>query len=145
MAKFRPNVGKFWPKREFFKFPQKNKAVIFFWLQRLGFLQKIRKFQCAVFGKNAKNTHFRVFWAKKANFGPFVAKKRKRHFFTHFLVIFQYKKSENSNTRIFGKMGTYGRTHGRTEANPKVHRLCRETKKEGKNLILSHVKRIKGD
>ena len=75
LAKFRPNLGQFWPKRAIFQIYLKNQSRNIFGLQRLGFLQKIMKFQCAVFEKNAKNPHFWVFWAKKANFGPFFAKK----------------------------------------------------------------------
>ena len=65
-----------------------------------------------------KTPHFWAFWAKKADFGPFLAKKgpilefsvkkRKLRFFTHFFFHF----SENSNARLFGKMGTNGRTNG---------------------------------
>ena len=54
------------------------------------------------------------FWTsfdKKGAIFEFSVKKRKRHFFTHFFSIFQYKKSENSNAQIFGEMGTYVRTY----------------------------------
>ena len=54
----------------FFNFRQKSETVIFFRLQRLGFVQKIRKFQCALFEKNAKNLCFLAFWAKKGQIGP---------------------------------------------------------------------------
>ena len=78
-----------------------------------------------------KGRFWTIFGQKGAIF-EFSVKKRKRHFFT-FFFIFQYKKTENSNARIFGKMGTYGRTDermdGRTEANPKVHRLVERPKK----------------
>ena len=69
-----------------------------------------------------KTPHFWAFWAKKADFGPFLAKKgsfsnffgekAKTSLFTYLFFIFQYKKSENSNVQIFGKMGTYKRTYG---------------------------------
>ena len=67
-----PKLGQIWVnfgwKGPFFKFPWKTKAVIFSTLvTRLP--AKIMKFQCAVFGKSAKNPHFWDFWAKKANFG----------------------------------------------------------------------------
>ena len=83
--------------------------------------------------ENPKKPHFWAFWAKKADFWAFLAKKGpfsnfqlKRENVTFLLIffIFQYKKSENSNARIFGKMDT----DERTEVNPKVHQLCRETK-----------------
>ena len=90
--------------------------------------------------KMLKTPHFWVFWAKKADFGPFLAKKgqfsnfrwksENVSFLLIFFFIFQYKKSENSNARIFGKMGTNVHTDRRTEANPKVHRLRQETKNQ---------------
>ena len=74
-----PNIGQIWinidQKASFFKFTRKTKVLIFFGLQRVGFLQKIRKFQRVVFEKMLKTPHIWVFWAKKANFGPFLAKK----------------------------------------------------------------------
>ena len=59
-----PNLGQicvnFGQNRSFLNFRQKSETVIFFRLQRLGFVQKNRKFQCAVFEKNAKNLSFRL-------------------------------------------------------------------------------------
>ena len=113
----------FGQKGPFFKFPWKTKAVIFFGLQTIGFLQKIREFQCAVFEKMLQTPIFGHFGPKKVDFGPFLAKKVpfsnfrwKSENITFLLIffIFQYKKSENSNVRIFRKMGTYVRTNERT-------------------------------
>ena len=81
-----------------------------------------------------KGRFWTIFGQKGAIF-EFSVKKRKRQFLLIFFI-FQYKKSENSNTRIFGKMGTDERTTGRTEVNPKVHRLRREAK----NVYTSFVK-----
>ena len=52
-----------------------------------------------------KDRFWTIFGQKGAIF-EFSVKKRKRHFLVIFFI-FQYKKSENSNARIFGKMGTY--------------------------------------
>ena len=76
-----------------------------------------------------KRPIFDHFWPKKGHFRIF-GEKAKTSLFYSFFFIFQYKKSENSNAQIFGKMGTNVRTDGRTEANPKVHRLHRETKNQ---------------
>ena len=82
-----------------------------------------------IFGVLGQKGRFWTIFGQKGAIFEFSVKKRKRHFSTHFFFISQYKKSENSNPRIFGKMGTDVRTNGQTEANPKVHRLRRETKK----------------
>ena len=128
LAKLRPNLGQYWPKRAIFKFPRKTKAAIFFGLQRLGFLQKIRKFQCTVFEKKILKTpifgYFGPkrpildhFWLKRGHFRIFGEKAKTSRFYS-FFFIFQYKKSENSNARIFGKMGTYVRRNGGESEGP---------------------------
>ena len=61
----------FYQNGSFFNFRQKSETVIFFRLQRLGFVQKIRKFQCMVFNKNAKNLRFWAFLAILAQNGQF--------------------------------------------------------------------------
>ena len=76
------------------------------------------------FRKNAKNPILGVlgqkgrFWTifgQKGAIFEFSEKKRKNvTFLLIFFFIFQYKKSENSNSRIFGKMGTNVRTNERT-------------------------------
>ena len=76
------------------------------------FLQKIRKFQCAVFEKKCKNPHFWEFLAKKANFGQFLAKMDKMGIFKKALGTFlsrlqaltNCKVSEKSNEGIPRKM-----------------------------------------
>ena len=89
-------------------------------------LQLVRACRCE---KNAKNLHFWAFWSKKADFGPFWPKrghflifgeKAKTSLFSSFFVcfIFQYKKSENLNARIFGKMDTDERTNGGESKGP---------------------------
>ena len=83
-----------------------------------------------------KGRFWTIFGQKGAIF-EFSVKKRKCHFFTNFFFIFPYKKSENSNAQIFKKMGTYERLDERTEVNPKVHRLRRETK-NGQNTDLNN-------
>ena len=81
---------------------------------------KIRKFQWAVFEQNVKTP---LFLAKNGPFSNF-------SLFYSIFFIFQYKKSENYKARIFTEMGMYVRTdermNGRTEVNPKVHRLRQE-------------------
>ena len=78
LAKFRPNLGQFWPKRTIFKFPPKSENVSIFRLQRLCFEQKIRKFRCAVLEKNAKTLHFWSFRPKRAILDSFWPKWPKR-------------------------------------------------------------------
>ena len=53
------------------------------------------------------------FWPKRGHFRIFGEKAKTSLFYSVFFI-FQYKKSENSNVRIFGKMGTYERTNKRT-------------------------------
>ena len=60
-----------------------------------------------------KSQFWAIFGQKGAIF-EFSVKKRKRHFFTHFFH-FSILKSENSNARSFGKMGTYVRAYGRKD------------------------------
>ena len=74
-----------------------------------------------------KGRFWTIFGQKVATF-EFSVKKQKSHFFTHFFI-FEHKKSENSNFWENGHV-TYKRTYERTEVNPKVHRLHRETKNQ---------------
>ena len=77
-----------------------------------------------------KGQFWTIFGQKGAIF-EFSVKKRKRHIFTHFLSFFNTKNQKILMRRFSGKWArTDERTDGRTEANPKVHRLRRETKKE---------------
>ena len=85
------------------------------------------------FQKKAKNPIFGHFGPKRPILDHFWPKrghslifgeKAKTSLFYSFFFIFQYKKSENSNARIFGKMGKYGRTN----VWRRIHRLRRETK-----------------
>ena len=106
-SSIQPNLGQIWvnigQKGPFFKFPRKNKAVIFFGLQRLGFLQKIRKFQCGVFEKNVKTPIFGYFgpkrpildhfWPKRGHFRIF-GEKAKTSLFYSFFSFF------NTNKRV---------------------------------------------
>ena len=85
--------------------------------------------------------HFWVFWAKKADFGPFLAKKgpfsnfqRKSEktslFYSFFFSFFNTKNQKILMRRFSGKSArTNGRTDERTEVNPKEHQLRRETNK----------------
>ena len=157
-----PNIGQirinFVQKGPFFKFPWKTKPVIFFGLQRLGFLQKNQEIPTRSFRKKMlKTPHFWAFWAKKADLDHFWPKrghfrifgeKAKTSLFYSFFLIFQYKKSENSNARIFGKMGTYERTNGwkyerrwiqrsiDSVERPKIRQFrLTNLNKSGKNLI----------
>ena len=155
MAKFRPNLGQCWPKRAIFQISQKNQSQNIF-LDCRG-QASCKKFgnSNAQFSKKMLKTpifgYFRPkrpildhFWPKTGHHRIF-REKAKTSPFTHFFLIFQYKKSENSNAQIFGKMGTNVRMNVRTEVNPKVHRLRRETKNQklpmnqseesGENLI----------
>ncbi len=74
MSVNRTKSGQIWvnfgQNGSFLNFPQKSETVIFFRLQRVGFVQKIRRFQCAVFEKNAKNLCFWAFWVKMGQIGP---------------------------------------------------------------------------
>ena len=131
MAKFRPNLGQFWPKRAIFEISQKKRKRHFFRLQRLCFEQKIRKIWCVVLEKNAKNLHFLSFWAKKAHFGQFLAKMAKTvkiikkalgTFFLTFWTLTSYKISEKSDSRFLRKSVTHGRTHARTDVRTRLLR-----------------------
>ena len=115
-AKFGSILAK---KGNFLNFPEKSKPSFFFdsrdqaSCKKLGnsnaqFSKKMRK--TPIFGhfgpkrpildqKGPKRGHFRIF-----------GEKAKTSLFYSFFFIFQYKKSENSNARIFRKIGTYGRT-----------------------------------
>ena len=96
----------------FLNFCQKSETVIFFRLQRLGFVQKIRKFQWALFEKNAKNLRFFGILGQKgpnwAKMGPkwaifeFSVKKWKRHLLTHFFLFFK-TKNQKIPMRGFGE------------------------------------------
>ena len=118
MAKFRPNLGQFWPKRAIFQISLKNQRRNIFWTAEARLPAKIRKFQRAVFEKNAKNPPFlgvlgqkRRFWTifgqKEAIF-EFSVKKRKRHFFTHFFSFFNTK---NQKILMRGFSGKWARTN----------------------------------
>ena len=95
MAKFRPNLGQFWPKWVIFEFSTKKRNRHFFRLQRLGFVQKIRKFRFSK--KMQKTSVFGYFGSKWAKLGPegaifeFSVKKWKRHLLTHFFLFFKTK------------------------------------------------------
>ena len=100
-----------------FKFPCKTKAVIIFGLQRLSFLQKSRKFQRAVFEKNAKNPHFWAFWAKKADFGPFWPKRGHFRIFgekAKTSLFYSFFNTKNQKILMCGFSGKWARTYGRT-------------------------------
>ena len=69
-----PTLVQCWPIMAIFEFSPKKRNSHFFRLQRLGFVQKIREFQCAVFEKmlflrilfqnGPKMDHFRIFGEK---------------------------------------------------------------------------------
>ena len=89
-------------------------------MQRLSFLQKIRKFQRAVFEKMLKTPPFLgvlgqkgLFWTifgQKGAIFEFSVKKRKRHFFTHFFSFFNTK---NQKILMRGFLGKWARTDER--------------------------------
>ena len=58
MIKFRPNLGKFCPKRVTFEFESKKRTFTCFKLQRLGLKQNISKSLRTDCKKNAKSLHF---------------------------------------------------------------------------------------
>ena len=60
-----------------------------------------------VFGHIGPNGPLWIIFGQKGAIFEFSVKERKRHFFTHF---FSFFNTENSNVRVFGKMGTYVRT-----------------------------------
>ena len=68
---------------------------------------------------------FWTIFGQKGAILEFLAKKRKRQFFTHFFSFFNTK---NQKILMGGFSGKWPRTDERTEANPKGHRLRRETK-----------------
>ena len=122
MAIIRPNLDQYWPKRAIFQICPKNQSRHYFLTPETRLPAKIRKFLCFR-KKNAKTIilgHFGQkrpildhFWPKRGHFRSF-GEKAKTSLFYSFFFIFQYKKSENSNAQIFGKMGTYERTNERT-------------------------------
>ena len=70
------NLGQIWVKLarngSFLKFRQNGDTVIYLRCHRIGFVEKIRKFQCAVFERSGENLCFWAFWCKKwAKKGPF--------------------------------------------------------------------------
>ena len=145
MPKFGSNLGQFGPKWVIFEFSTKKRNRHFFRLQRLGFVQKIRKFQCAVFEKNAKNlqmVHFRIF-GEKVKTSPFYP-------FFHL----SKQKSENSNARFRRKSGgrrQRDRRQRETRVNlqvrirpvgvgPKIKKFIFFIEKNVKNLRFRHLK-----
>ena len=75
-----------------------------------------------------KGRFWTIFGQKGAIF-EFSVKKRKRHFFLIFFLFFNTKNQKILMRGFLGKWArTDERTDGRTEGNPKVHRLRRETK-----------------
>ena len=116
MAKFRPNLGQFWPKRAIFEFSQKMRKSLFFRLQRLCFEQKIRKIWCVVVEKKCEKPPF--FGPKRPildSLGKMVKiiKKALGTFFLPFWVLTISKVSEKSNERIWRNFRTNERTNQR--------------------------------
>ena len=76
LAKYRPTLGQFWPKRAIFQISLKNQSQHNFLTP--GFLQKFRKFKMCSFGREKMwktSPIFRHFLTKKVHFGSFLAKK----------------------------------------------------------------------
>ena len=133
-------MGKFWPKRAIFQIFLKNQSHNIFCTaeaklpaKKLGnsnaqFSKKMLKIPfLGILGQ--KGRFWTIFGQKGAIF-EFSVKKRKRHFFTPFFSFFNTKNQKILMRGFSGKKArTYGRMYGRTKANPKVHRLRRETKK----------------
>ena len=97
MPTFGSNLGQFWPKWVIFEFSPKKRNRYFFRLQGLGFVQKIRKFQCEVFEKNAKNLCFWAFWAKMGHFRIFGEKVKTSPSYP-FFCIFQNKQARDAGS-----------------------------------------------
>ena len=126
MPKFGSNLAQFGPKWVIFEFSTKKRNRHFFRLQSLGFVQKIRKFQCTVFEKNAKNLCFWAFLVKMGQIGPkrghfriFGEKVKTSPSFPIFFI-FQNKKLENSNARFRRKSG--GRRETERQRNRETDR-----------------------
>ena len=117
------NLGQIWinfgQKGPFFKFHRKTKALIFLDCRGQASCKKLgnsnaqfskKMLKTPIFGQfGSKRPILNHIWPKRGHFRIF-GEKEKMSLFYSFFFIFQYKKSENSNARIFGKMGTYGRT-----------------------------------
>ena len=92
------------------------------------------------FRKNVKTPIFLNFWPKRPILGHFWLKrghfrifgeKAKNSFFTNLFLFFNTKNQKILMRGFSGKWArTYVQTDVRTEANPKVHRLRRETKNQ---------------
>ena len=96
-------------------------------MQRLGFLQKIRKFQCPVFEKMLKTPFLGVldqkgrFWTicgQKGAIFEFLVKSEN----VTFLLIFSFFNTKNQKTLMRGVSGNWARTDGRTDERTGVRR-----------------------
>ena len=110
--------GSIWAKMGHFWIFNKKAKSSFFRLQRLGFMQRNRKFQFAVFEKkNANNLCFWAFWVKMDQIGP-----KRGHFWifgqkvkTSPSFFFQNKILENTNGRFQRKSGGWRETDRETD------------------------------
>ena len=66
------------------------------------------------------------FWPKRGHFRIFSEKAKTSLFYS----LFSFSNAKNQKILMRGFSGKWARTYGRTEANPKVHRLRRETKNQ---------------
>ena len=82
MAKFRPNLGQFWPKRAIFEFSQKMRKRHFFRLHRLGLVQKLANSNERIAKKMWKTSIFGHFGPKRPILDSFWPKWAKRDFFS---------------------------------------------------------------
>ena len=94
--------------------------------------------------KNAKNLHFLAFWAKMANFGPFLVKMGKTRIFfkkalgkilSRLQALTNCKVSEKSNYRFWSNPVTNARTDAKTDVNPQVSNDFVERPKNQKILM----------
>ena len=65
LAKFRPNLGQFWPKWAIFQISLKNQSRHYFLIPETRRSAKIRKFQCEVFGKKCETLIFEHFGSNR--------------------------------------------------------------------------------
>ena len=82
LAKFRSNLGQFWPKRAIFEFSHKMRIHHFFSITKTRLSTTNLQILMNRLRKKAKNLHFWEFWPKMVNFGQFLAKMGKTGFFS---------------------------------------------------------------
>ena len=129
IAKFRPNLGQFWPKRAILNFPKKCEYVIYFRLQKLGLVQNRVHDNEQTWIKMQKNLHFGL---KRPNLNSIGQNGQNEIFWTkcleHFFCVsvfklttkFQKKKWMDSEKTRLTNEWTNGETNEQTRAKFKV-------------------------